>query len=237
MTVRSVTPRKFASIISHAFRSPHTSAQVLATAVEDSASPLQVRTSANEPPPGCGPQAAGAKVPSPHGSSLGLPGITPSPNARLTRGFRPESSESIDSTFPSQKPSKVLLVEDNEINLKLLVMCMKKLKHDYVTAVNGLEAVTAYKAADNPYDVVFMDIQMPIQDGLSATRDIRHFERENHLPPAAIIALTGAGSAAARQEAFSSGIDLFLTKPVAMKSLKNIIHDLEVKGREALSQV
>ena len=160
-------------------------------------------------------QASGAKVPSQHGNSLGLPGITPSLDARLTRGFLHESSESNDSAFPSQKRSKVLLVEDNEINLKLLVMCMKKLKHDYVTAINGLEAVTAYKAADTCYDVIFMDIQMPIQDGLSATRDIRHFERENHLPPTAIIALTGAGSAAVRQEAFSSGIDLFLTKPVA----------------------
>ncbi|KFY43367.1 hypothetical protein V494_02016 [Pseudogymnoascus sp. VKM F-4513 (FW-928)] len=232
-----VTPRKFASVISRAFASPHTSAQVLTTTVEDSARPLQLRTSANGSSLDYFSQASGAKVPSPHGSGLSLQGITPMLDAMLTRGVQPGSSDSIDSALPSQKRSKVLLVEDNEINLKLLVMCMKKLKHDYVTAINGHEAVTAYKAAGTPFDVIFMDIQMPIQDGLSATRDIRNFERENHFPPAAIIALTGAGSAAVRQEAFSSGIDLFLTKPVAMKSLKKIIHDFEEKGREALSQV
>ncbi|KFX96452.1 hypothetical protein O988_05303 [Pseudogymnoascus sp. VKM F-3808] len=228
-----VTPRKFASIISHAFRSPHTTAQDLATTSEDSAGPLQACSSANESSRDQISPVSQANVPS---SNIGLAGITPSLDTRVTGAFRPKNGESINSTFLLQKPSKVLLVEDNAINLKLLVMCMKKLKHDYVTAINGLEAVTAYKAASNTYDVVFMDIQMPIQDGLSATRDIRLFERENHLPPAAIIALTGAGSAAVRQEAFSSGIDLFLTKPVAMKSLNNIIHDLEDKGREALSQ-
>ena len=75
---------------------------------------------------------------------------------------------------------------------------------------------------------------MPVMDGIESSRNIRRFERENSLPPAALIALTGAGNPNARQEAFSSGVDLFLTKPVAMKSLKVMLEDIKREGRKIL---
>lgn len=71
-------------------------------------------------------------------------------------------------------------------------------------------------------------------DGLESSRNIRRFERENSLPPTSLIALTGAANPAARQEAFSSGVDLFLTKPVAMKSLKVMLEDIRKEGRSVL---
>ena len=77
---------------------------------------------------------------------------------------------------------------------------------------------------------------MPIMDGIESTRHIRRYERENALEPVALIALTGAANPDTRQQAFSSGIDLFLTKPVPMKSLKVMLDDLEVNGREGLSK-
>ena len=75
---------------------------------------------------------------------------------------------------------------------------------------------------------------MPVMSGIESTRHIRRFEREQGLNPVALIALTGAANPNTRQEAFSSGVDLFLTKPVPMKSLKVMLDDLKSNGREEL---
>lgn len=76
---------------------------------------------------------------------------------------------------------------------------------------------------------------MPIMDGIESSKNIRRYEREASLPPVALIALTGAANPNTRQEAFSSGVDLFLTKPVPMKNLKIMLEDLSMKGREGLT--
>lgn len=68
---------------------------------------------------------------------------------------------------------------------------------------------------------------MPVMDGLEATRSIREFEQQRKLPPTMVIALTGLASAGAQQEAFASGVDIFLTKPVPFKELRRV---LESKG-------
>lgn len=70
---------------------------------------------------------------------------------------------------------------------------------------------------------------MPIMDGLTASREIRSFERIADRTPATIIALTGAASPQARQEAFASGIDRYLTKPVPMKALKSILDEFQIR--------
>lgn len=117
----------------------------------------------------------------------------------------------------------MLLVDDNPVNLKMLVMYMTKLKVEHLTATNGLEAVEAYRAADRAIDYVLMDISMPVMDGLTATREIRAFEIASHRKRSVIAALTGLGSAQAQQEAYSSGVDIFLAKPVAMKTIKELV--------------
>jgi CheY-like chemotaxis protein len=103
---------------------------------------------------------------------------------------------------------------------------MQKLNQSHITAVNGLEALHTYEAAKGGFNLIFMDISMPIMDGLQASRKIRDFERQQDIPPTIIVALTGAASAKSRQEASRSGVDLFLTKPVPMKKLKGILQDL-----------
>ena len=72
---------------------------------------------------------------------------------------------------------------------------------------------------------------MPIMSGIESTRHIRRFEKEHGLEPVALIALTGAANPNTRQEAFSSGVDLFLTKPVPMKALRGMLEDLRREGR------
>lgn len=67
---------------------------------------------------------------------------------------------------------------------------------------------------------------MPVMDGLTSTREIRRFEKANGMEATPIIALTGLASASIQQEAVDSGVTLFLTKPVALKQLKDILSDI-----------
>lgn len=92
-----------------------------------------------------------------------------------------------------------------------------------MTATNGVEAVEAYKAASSKILLVFMDIQMPKMDGIEASREIRKYELRNALPRTLIVALTALDSAEAKQAAVDSGVDMFFTKPVSVKKLKEIV--------------
>ncbi|KAG5995941.1 hypothetical protein E4U43_002946 [Claviceps pusilla] len=116
-----------------------------------------------------------------------------------------------------------LLVDDNPINLKILTTYMKKLELPYRTATNGQQAVDAFSQDLGMYKCVFMDISMPVMDGFEATRHIRAIEMGKGLHRCTIFALTGLASADAQQEAFTSGIDLFLTKPVKLAELSQIL--------------
>jgi signal transduction histidine kinase/ActR/RegA family two-component response regulator len=120
----------------------------------------------------------------------------------------------------------VLVVDDNAINLKILVTLIKRLGCSYMTASNGFEAVEHYKGSSESaesFNWVFMDISMPVMDGFQATREIRAHEAEIGMTAATIVALTGLGSAASEKEAFESGMNLFLRKPVSLSKLKMML--------------
>lgn len=139
----------------------------------------------------------------------------------LNLPLRPTASDTTSPAAPSE-PS-FLLVDDNAINLKILKTYMTKLKCSFHGATNGQEAVEAFKTMSGGRKCVLMDISMPVMDGLEATRQIRSFESRRKLESAVIIALTGLGSQETQQAAFSSGVDLFLTKPVQLKELGDIL--------------
>lgn len=126
-------------------------------------------------------------------------------------------------TLPPYQPLHFLLVDDNHINLKVLSTYVKKLGRECDTALNGQEALDAYVASPDKYNCIFMDISMPVMDGFEATRRIRAHERKHGLGPIAVFALSGLASNEAQQEAFGSGIDLFLSKPVTLKELSAIL--------------
>ncbi|KAF4764182.1 hypothetical protein HAV15_001429 [Penicillium sp. str.  len=129
----------------------------------------------------------------------------------------------------------VLLVEDNDINLQILVAHMKKDGYRYTIARNGLEALNTFKAHPTKFGIVLMDISMPIMDGFESTRLIRKAEREyqntldisakESFRPATIVAMTGLASASAQHEAYGSGMDLFLAKPVRRKELFTVLNE------------
>ncbi|CAI7635655.1 unnamed protein product, partial [Penicillium manginii] len=138
-----------------------------------------------------------------------------------------EINQSLDvhnSDLYSDNRPKVLLVEDNPVNLKIIEACVKNAKLPYETAVNGLEALNKYKSTR--FDAVIMDISMPVMDGLSAAREMRHFEKMGKLDPSIIIILTAFISAETQQEAAISGVDEFLTKPTPLKQLKQMLLNL-----------
>ncbi|KAL3418864.1 histidine kinase [Phlyctema vagabunda] len=129
-----------------------------------------------------------------------------------------------DDTTPGSP--RILLVEDNAINLKLLVAFMRKLKCPFATASDGQEAVDAYRANDGQFHAIFMDIQMPNKDGMTASTEIRAYEKETSRPRTLIIAITGLASLEVHRQAAQCGVDSLLTKPVSLKSLKGIIEGI-----------
>jgi len=137
---------------------------------------------------------------------------------------------------------RLLLVDDNVINLRLLQTFMKKRKYnDVSSAKDGLEAVQTFESAlasSQPPDIIFLDISMPIMDGFEAARRIRALE-ESHAAEVAvderpasalIIALTGLASGNDQSEAFLAGVDLYMTKPVSFKEVGRLLDNWMQNG-------
>jgi signal transduction histidine kinase/CheY-like chemotaxis protein len=150
----------------------------------------------------------------------------------------PPSITSPESLRPSPTPisvvqevnPNVLLVDDNQINLKLLETFLRnKRKYTRIqSAEDGQQAVDAVKCAVQPFDIIFMDISMPVLDGFEATRAIRDFEDGHGTKPGAmVIALTGLASAKDQAEVFSSGCDIYMTKPVSFKEVGKLLNNWE----------
>ncbi|KAF2033481.1 sensor histidine kinase-like protein/response regulator [Setomelanomma holmii] len=124
---------------------------------------------------------------------------------------------------------RVLLVDDNAINLKLLVVFAKRQSLQYSEATNGLEAIETYKHKANytdppvkPFDFILMDLTMPVMDGLTSTRQIRAYEKKKGLQRSTIVALTGLASAQDQQDASDAGVDMYLVKPVKFADIRRI---------------
>ncbi|KAL4939903.1 hypothetical protein BDV06DRAFT_224567 [Aspergillus oleicola] len=119
--------------------------------------------------------------------------------------------------------SLVLIVDDNDINIKVLSMLMSKLGYEYKTATNGLIALNKYKESPDAFKMVLMDLSMPVMDGIEATRQIRMFEQEMSLSPVKLFAVTGIASVGMQQEAMMAGVDDYLVKPLSLAQLGRLI--------------
>ena len=107
-------------------------------------------------------------------------------------------------------PLSILVAEDNAVNRRLVTKLLESNGHRVASAVNGKEAVQ--KFANNPYDMILMDVEMPEMDGLEATRIIRATEKQgSHVPIYAISAHTLSTD---RDSCFAAGMDGFLSKPI-----------------------
>lgn len=131
-----------------------------------------------------------------------------------------------------RRPLHLLLVDDNAINLKFLGACVQKCGCTCAIATNGEEAVEVYKSSVDRFDLIFMDISMPVMDGCTASRQIRAHETTAGWSRTQIIALTALGAEDVRQEASSSGMDDFMVKPVPMKTVRELLKKLEPELRD-----
>lgn len=125
---------------------------------------------------------------------------------------------------------KLLVVDDNPINQKLLFYSLKK-EFDIELANNGLEAVNILNGKS--FDVVLMDLMMPVMDGAEATLKIRESDlhRNKHIP---IILLTTNDLENERLRCIESGADDYLIKPVNIENLLTTI-DYYIKQKQQLS--
>jgi CheY-like chemotaxis protein len=133
--------------------------------------------------------------------------------------------------------SQTLIVDDNLLNRRLLVAFMKKNGLQFEEAANGQEALNKYQDGPCKFDVILMDMSMPVMDGMSATRAIRELERNNNMPRCTIVALTGLASSSAKLEAWSSGIDHFMTKPINFKALGELLRIDETRRHARLKSI
>jgi len=115
------------------------------------------------------------------------------------------------------RPLRILLVDDSEDNRLLIRSFLKKTPYVIDTANNGLAAVEQYKTA--PYDLILMDIQMPVMDGYAATKEIRDWERSNKREPTPVLALTAYALQEEIRKSYDAGCSGHLTKPIKKNDL------------------
>jgi len=127
-----------------------------------------------------------------------------------------------EKNVKQRKDMYVLLVEDNPTNQLVATNTLEKLGYKYVDCVEtGLEALALIKTS--PCDLVLMDCQLPEMDGYEVTRRIRQWEKENHLPPKPIIAMTANAMASDRQRCLDAGMSDYIAKPIMMKTLQEVL--------------
>ncbi|KAG2225399.1 hypothetical protein INT45_010035 [Circinella minor] len=157
---------------------------------------------------------------------LGITAYINSPRnlAELTDALLPalESHAALPSDSGQIQPLKILIAEDNVVNQKLALRILQKFGHDVSIVSNGKLAVEAFES--QRFDMIFMDVQMPVMGGFEATQSIRKIERESgadaHIP---IIALTAHAMIGDREKCLDAGMDEYVTKPLRMPELISAI--------------
>ena len=141
--------------------------------------------------------------------------ISHSTNQAIARAAKADGAN-----FANQHPARILLVEDQPLNQKISTMLLQRLGYGKVDiANNGQEAVEM--VAQGGYDIVFMDLQMPVMGGIDATRGIRGNFQLKRQP--AIIAMTGHALTGVKEECREVGMNAFLTKPVSLDDFRRVI--------------
>jgi len=118
--------------------------------------------------------------------------------------------------------ARALIAEDNAINQRLIQNILESMGLQTDLAGNGQEALEKRKSGE--YDIVFMDIQMPIMDGVEATHAILKYEKENELTHIPIVALTANALKGDRERFLSEGLDEYVSKPIEMNELLYVLN-------------
>lgn len=138
------------------------------------------------------------------------------------------AAEEAKSSFENRRHrsyrGNVLVAEDNQVNQKLITLMLKEYGLSVELVNNGLDAY--YRYLEKPFDLILMDINMPVTDGIEATRMIRTYENEHALPPIPIIALTAQAMKGDRERFLESGMSGYLSKPIEINKLEETLSSI-----------
>ncbi len=135
-----------------------------------------------------------------------------------------EVPDTMSDTETTRRPLKILLAEDNLMNQTLAIGILSRHGHQLTIANNGCEAIDAYQ--DEHFDVILMDVQMPVMDGFGATAEIRKLERSNGRRTP-IVAMTAHAMQGDRERCIEGGMDEYMSKPIRAKQLLQILDSLQ----------
>jgi len=130
----------------------------------------------------------------------------------------------IQNNFPTiDEKRRILLAEDNHINQLVVRHMLDPNRYDLEIAENGKVAFEKFKSTPEAFDIILMDVSMPVMDGRDATRNIRKFEHQQELDPTPIICLTAHVMPADVLKSKQAGMDGYLAKPIAQAELESAI--------------
>jgi CheY-like chemotaxis protein/HPt (histidine-containing phosphotransfer) domain-containing protein len=150
--------------------------------------------------------------------------------SRIISGAKPAAKKTaptkLDPSLANRLPLRVLLCDDNLINQKVALRLLQQMGYKSDVANNGLEGLQAIER--QPYDLIFMDVQMPEMDGLEATRQIRARQKDaaatgHFRSVVAIVAMTANAMQGDRDKCLAAGMDDYLAKPVRPEDIQQII--------------
>ncbi|MGK0237653.1 MAG: signal transduction histidine kinase/CheY-like chemotaxis protein, partial [Candidatus Pelagisphaera sp.] len=143
----------------------------------------------------------------------------------------PNKVESVEvKAISIVKDIRILVTDDNPVNIKVAMFLLKKLGYKADRASNGLEAVRAHRK--NPYDILLMDVQMPVMDGIEATKEIRDDSSDEKQP--SIIAMTAGVTEIDRNKCQESGMDGFICKPMKIDDLREALEEAIQAGSKSI---
>ena len=142
-------------------------------------------------------------------------------SADLSAGLAAEASQT------SARRLSVLLTEDMEMNQVVAVRMLEELGHQVTVAPDGAQALNLLRG--QTFDLIFMDIQMPVMDGLETTANLRRLELEQGRPHTPVVAMTAHALKGDREKFLALGLDDYLTKPILMNELAALIDRLIIQ--------
>ncbi|MHA2875343.1 ATP-binding protein [Vibrio campbellii] len=143
------------------------------------------------------------------------------------KSYNVTKSAMVHNINQSRTHRRILIAEDNLMNQKIASFFLDKAGYDYLIASNGQEALEAITKGEQ-FDAILMDCMMPVMDGLTATKEIRRWEKEVGSGKTTIIALTASVLEEDIQNCFAAGMDAYLPKPYKSNQLFELFNELKL---------
>jgi CheY-like chemotaxis protein len=174
---------------------------------------------------------ASANKEQPKDSKMSSAAVRETPSPFRTSSTNPSHTPEADKEVPNEKP-RLLIVEDNKVNQKVLTLMLRSMGYEWEVANNGQEALEAL--TESHFELVIMDCQMPVMDGFEATRRVRTDGAGINDKDIPIIAMTANAMQGDREKCIAAGMTDYLAKPTRKDQLQKLISRYATRGQPAL---